>query len=519
MARLSSLHVLLLLLVGYLAIAGWFAAFGADSYNMVWAFDCDEAGVLEDLIVMFRDRSYAPLNYIYGTLHEYLALSAMLLLGSLRRVSEQDGILILRAINTLAGAGTFYLLYRAAAAVARPWAGIVAIVLLLAARGFLLFTMNGKPELLQIVFVVLTLSLLWRAAIGGRQRWLALAGMAAGLAFTAKFAGLMLLPLALLVPFVAVEPLPLRQRLTRAVLGLAAMVAGFGIAIAVSSPYMVRDAATIVKRLAVASAVNRGGFLFAAGSNFGEWLQILFSPSLLGITGVLGLALLFYGLCRRGALPLSGEERALLAIHGAWSILFCLYLFASVNFRPERFILPAVPSLALLIGFGIVRGRALLPRTHAAQAVFAAILLGSLVPNLIDAAELLASLRHRPQASRVTAGVWLQEHLPPTTIIASDFLTYVPPGFSRQVRTSLLTSRDIMLANPDIIVIGKESSSWFQDPGKAKTFTEGEGAYMLHYLLYHGLAAGTFPGYTKLKDFDEVTVYRRTTPLDSSAGR
>jgi hypothetical protein len=41
---------------------------------------------------------------------------------------------------------------------------------------------------------------------------------------------------------------------------------------------------------------------------------------------------------------------------------------------------------------------------------------------------------------------------------------------------------------------------------------------MLHYLLYHGLATGEFPGYARLREFDEVIVYGRKYLSADSAG-
>jgi hypothetical protein len=297
------------------------------------------------------------------------------------------------------------------------------------------------------------------------------------------------------------------------------MAGGFFAAIAVTSPYMLRDAAYIVRRLAKASDVNREGFMFFAGSNFTEWLAILFNPSFLGGAGLIGLALVAVAFVRRHDWPqLTTAERALFVIHGAWATLFCLYLFVTVNVRLERYLLPMVPSFALITGFVCARTAGVLLRTTPAKILAAAAFLVILAPNVVMTAKMVDAHRHRTDTSRVKAGIWLQEHVPATAVIASDYLTYVPETFPRQLRQSFLTSRDVMLANPDFIVINKESVACFRDIGKAKTFTEGEGAYMLHYLLYHGLATGEFPGYARLREFDEVIVYGRKYLSADSAG-
>jgi len=468
----------LLMLVVFLLSAWLFVVAGSDSYSMVWAFDCDEAGVLEDLIKMFRNRSYLPLNYIYGTLHEYLALTALLILSAFRRVTEQDGVIILRLISTIAAAGIFHIIFRSAVMVLHPAAGLIAIAMLLSSKVFTQYSFNGKPELIQAALLMVSLYFLNRAAVSGWRRWYLFAGISAGLAFTAKFAGIMVLPLSLIVPFIALNrsPLMIRERITASLQAGAIMGGGFATAIALTSPYMVRDAMVIVRRLAKASEVNREGFLFAAGSNFTEWLQILFGSSLLGIAGIIGLALLvgLFTLRKKESL-FSAEERALLWIHGAWCLLFCLYLFTSVNFRPERFILPAVPSFALIAGYAIARFAGML-RSPAVRACAAAILLAAVAPNILKTTDMLdARLRYR-ETSRVKAGIWLQENVPAAAVIASDYLTYVPATFTRQLRTSLLTSRDVMLANPDSLSSARSRPHGSRISARQRSLPKGRGS-------------------------------------------
>lgn len=496
----------------YIGSCGYLATIANSDYWMVRAFDADESGVLEDLIHLFRNRTFEPPNYIYGTLHEYIALLCLYVIEPFHKPDIGDAVYILRFENAIGGGGVIVFVILLSRELSSFRAGIYSVIFLLSNSAFLFHGYNAKPELLQLFLVTASLYSGVKGIRSGSRCWFLSMGMTAGLAFATKFVGAFLLPMGAVAALLSVncKECSLLGKTKGVSARVLVALIGFILAIGIFSPYMIRDADIILERLSIQAQVNKSGFLFFAGDQRLQWFPVLFGPNFLGY-GV--LLTIFIGLV--GAIKRSFHSRFKIKDASselfltAWVLFYGGYVFLNVNVVAERYMLPTLPVLTLFAGVTIDR----ISVSKEIGAALKGLIIGGVLiltlPNLSKARDVISEQLSREDSPRITAGIWMQENLPLGVRIASDLYTYVPPRFVRHYHSSYLSTQDILSYKPDCIVSSSEISSRFQDESLSERFAEGAAAYAAHHAFYKGLREGTLRGYRLIKDFGEVQIYAR----------
>jgi hypothetical protein len=519
--RWPGLAVVLLVALVFAGLFAWLATLAIDNYWLVRAFDVDESGVLADLWQMLAKGSWKPLNYIYGSAHTYLTLILARLWGVVDKVDFSALCIAARLVNALAlvGIGLLFSLPRSLRLSPR-WSLLLLTTLTFAGLNFS-YALNSKPELLQAFFVVAAL-VAFRAHLSAqRLRRLVLAGALTGAAFATKYAGLLLL--AFLTLCLCLSWLEQRREhlpLSALAKQLAALLGGALLGVALLGPYLLIDYRIVAQVLGIHSTIIGKGFLFLDGKQWYDWFNLLLSRDAFWwvlLIGLIPAAVLAVVRLRR---PAAGGECAsrqprLLPqlLFALWCLFYLTYLFVMVREKAPRYLIILLPFCYYLLFAGLsefdrwLRRRGQGAMAAALYLVSAGVVLCVAVSGVSRSGE---SLLARATAPRVQAGEWLAAQAESESIIASDLYTYVPPTFQRHLHKAYLTAYDVMRARPDYLVVSRTIMSRYLDASRAESYREGRDAFMRHYYLYARLDGDRFPGYRRLKDFDEVVIFGRS---------
>jgi hypothetical protein len=281
-------------------------------------------------------------------------------------------------------------------------AGLTAVTYLLVREAHF-----GVNDALVTLLVTLGLIFCVRIASGGSRRAYAAAGALAGLAFAAKYYGIVLL-----VPIVAAHLA--RPRASRRSADLAVGLLACGLAAVAAFPSLITEPGRVVSDVYLHLYLDAvggydgldpaGGYVFYA-----RVLAIGLGWPLL-TAAVLGLV---FGIFRRhsASLIVASLPVLLLAVLGAERLYFA------------RFALPALPALVVEAALAIESLMAFRPRIGIAAALIVAI------PTLMDAVRFDGLLTQSD--TRTLARQWIDASLPESATIAVDSAP-LGPSLSRQ---------------------------------------------------------------------------------------
>jgi hypothetical protein len=215
-------------------------------------------------------------------------------------------------------------------------------------------------------------------------RWAVVCGIAMSLAISLKVNALpSAIGILLAVAILSVREIALRRFLAITIVMIGVVGVGWVVAVAIPQAGAVRDAISILPATAIPSQVDEWLRLVARfiRSNDGVTWQAL--PLLLGALAGLVLAIDRGRFARPGRNPMSGPARV--ALVGVLWVGLGFLGVASFDYQPNRYVVPILPGLALIVGSGVavVVERAA-PRGPRIQGAIVAIVLPLLcLPGLI----------------------------------------------------------------------------------------------------------------------------------------
>jgi hypothetical protein len=310
--------------------------------------------------------------------------------------------LLARALSAAAGTATTLLVYLVGRESGRS-AGLIAALLYAVAPLAVRDAHFGVTDTLMTLLATAAVYglLRYRAAPAPRDRgWLALTALAIGLAVSAKYPAAVLVPLAVAVVIGKCRALGWRRAsgpvlLLLGVTGLAFLLVNPGI--------VVRWRETAAAVVAIVRAVSR----HEAGWSLLPALARVLAPLHYGPGELPGLVAAGLGLglaWRRG-----GETRARAAVVAGALLAFLGPLLAA-RILPFRYVLPALPFVAVLAACGILALR--WPgRPAVSRVVTGLLVLASVLPPLGRSIWIDVLLGR--EDTRGQAGRWIAEHVPP----------------------------------------------------------------------------------------------------------
>ena len=340
------------------------ATYGLDNLNMIQAFNLDEGRYIAKMKVSLQQSSLDPdLFFSYGNLYNSIAYYCIAFLEQFGWTINTPLVgFVLRLVSLLAGVATFLSLvvFGEIFGLSRGLAAVTSLAFF-SMPDFVRFSAMMHPDTLQTFFVVTSLGFAFaRPSFGG-----ALAGaFFAGLAFSTKYVGAMVLPFCFL-PFalsrLASEDLTIRNVLRLFWPGLA-MIGLFLAVFALTNPYAAADRHAFINSFLSQIKYSSTGHGVVEPANPFLWLPVLLHE--FGTVGViylfggllLSLGFAVAGLRREGWRRVCGNSLARNEIILlAYLSLTLAHLAISIHEREPRFFYHIAPFLMVLSASAIVR--------------------------------------------------------------------------------------------------------------------------------------------------------------------
>lgn len=352
--------------VGAFVLVGFFLRVKNNDYGLPYVYNVDEGSHFTSRAIGFFAGDWDPGYYQNPTLFTYLSHIALRLrfghgwpFGDFDKVVQAFKLdpteiyVVTRSLAALLGVIGIAAVYWAGRRLWGPLAGVAAAAVIAFAFLPVAYSRVAVTDVGTLAPVAVVLWAAVRVHEEGRLvHWL-VGGTAAGVAIGFKYtAGLVLLPLA-----IAGVAWALRER--RVPVGGAAALAACVLAFFLTNPYFFLELDDARRQLD-AQAETAGEFdkVGQQGSGFVYYLDSL----TWGLGWVVALAAL------AGAVLLARAERLRALLLLAFPLALFLYLALQARFF-GRWLLPAYPALALLAGYALARGAALIRRPALALAV------------------------------------------------------------------------------------------------------------------------------------------------------
>lgn len=163
--------------------------------RLVLVFETDEFDHIVTLRRALDVNTMAHDWWIYGHFFFNLVLLPLLVWNAIQPVSDQAIIIALRLMSLVAAAGVVWWTFLLASrywGYGAGWAAGVAVAILPAAFNY--WAVTSHPDTLQMMCTIFTLYAACRYTEQGELRWMDWAAAGAGLAFSAKYGGVLLVP-------------------------------------------------------------------------------------------------------------------------------------------------------------------------------------------------------------------------------------------------------------------------------------------------------------------------------------
>ncbi len=173
---------------------------GSESIRVVAAFDSDEATHMKLIRRALVEGSFSLDYSVYGYLYFNIVLLFLKVVEQFIVIDDQVLIITLRVIPAIFSLASLYLLFsliKRFFGATKAWisAGMFCIVPLV----FVFYSWNAHPDNVQLFFIILSMYWCYDFAQRGTIKAMTIASIAAGLAFAAKYAGIFIVPIIVVI--------------------------------------------------------------------------------------------------------------------------------------------------------------------------------------------------------------------------------------------------------------------------------------------------------------------------------
>ncbi|WP_157436043.1 ArnT family glycosyltransferase [Actinospica robiniae] len=371
----------------------------------------------------------------------------------INQTSDPDMVLFLRLITVALSVGLCLLVYGLVRHITgRRWVAVGCG--LLGATSPLLIT-NGvfiTPDTYSAFFSTATLAGALAVVRRGKRLDYVLAGLAVGLAWGSKYDIVCSVPV--IVAYLIREGRNAYRPSALLSLGTAALAAV--VSFVVSTPAALFDTSSLITGLRAELSHYATGHPGAQGGAFEYYLSALSHDQFLLIPGaLLAVVAAWFGHFRKETV-----------VVGAYSLGY-FGLIASETVRFDRDLLPLLPGLMLLTGFGVAwiaqlvaERRPALPRP-AGFAVVTALAAAMLVPAVMGAAGVPQTLDEAP---RTEVAAWLDAHLPQgAAVVDEHYGPWLEPSRYHVTEVGYVVSEASLPAGQQAIILTDQGSGRFTD--------------------------------------------------------
>jgi hypothetical protein len=525
----AALTTCALLLAALLVSANLIAAiYGLDNISMIQAFSLDEARFLGKMKVSLEQYSLDPDNFFsYGNLYDSLGYYCIAFFRRFGWTINTPLVgFVLRLISIVSGALAGLALWKFGEICWLPRVVAVAAALaLLTMPDFVTFSRMMHPDSLQTLLVIIGLGV---ALARPTFSFALLAAVAAGLAFSTKYVGAIILPFCFL-------PLALstlgreqfsRQMLSRLFLQGLAMVAIFLVIFALTNPYSVRDANAFINGFIWQLNYSSTGHGVVEPANPALWWRPLMEQ--FGIAGVLYLFGGFFLACVFFFLGVRrvGWRTACTMANLRSEFVLLLYVFAasahlaiSIHEREPRFTYHVVPALVVLSTLAFFRlfvaltNRIVQPCL--VSAAFASLLLIFAWTQIDFDVRGMAGASAKPASEVINFGNFVALHYPSDTKVLADSYAYLPPAMTNVTYTNLQTEDLLKQVAPDVIILTRGATGAYAWKQPGTHFSERKFVKDMRYEatpqveIYLNKFLSASPGWSLVRESEGEVLFHR----------
>jgi hypothetical protein len=528
-----------LLLAAVIVLANVLAAtHGLDSIRMIQAFSLDEGLCIAKMKDNLEQFSLDPDGFFYyGNLYNaigYYCLAFFERLGW--TINTFLAGFVLRLISIVSGFLAGVSLWKVGRICNLPTAiAAGAALALLTMPDFVVFSRMMHPDVLQTVFVIVSLGI---AVLRPTFSFALMSAVAAGLAFSTKYIGVLVLPFSFL-PF-ALSTLG-REQLSRRLLlrlylqGLA-LIGAFLAVFALTNPYAAFDRSRFISVFMWQLNYSSSGYGVVGSANPALWLQPLIEQF-----GTIGVLYLFGGFFLACVFLLrdigrAGWRTAFTRDDLRTRLVLVLYVLAtsahlaiSIHQREARFTYHVVPFLIILSTVAVVELIVGLTKPIVAPqwllaAVAASLLVFASAQIKFDL-QAMADVTAKPESDVIKFGNFVAQRYPADTKILADSYTYLPPSMTNVTYTNLQTEELLNEVAPQVIILtrGATGDSVWKQTGTA--FSDRKFVKDLRYAkapqveTYFNKLLSPSSGWSVGRESDGEVLLQRSQSAASTQGR
>ncbi len=504
------------------------ATYGLDNISMIQTFNLDEGRYLAKMKLNLELRSVDPdLFFNYSNLYDSLGYYSVALFRRFGWTIDAQLVgLVLRLLSIVSAVLAGLSLWRLGEILGLPAAVAAAAALgLLTMPDFVLFSRTMHPDTLQVSFVIVALC---AALARPTFSYALIAAAAAGLAFSTKYVGAIVLPfcfLPLALSTLGRETLS-RQMLARLFRQGMAMIGVFLAVFALTNPYAVRDHYAFFKGFIWQLKYSATGHGVVEPAN-----PLLWWPQLTEQFGVVGALYLFIGFFLAAVLLFRGIRRvgwrtACTADDLRGEFVLLLYVLAtsahlaiSIKEREPRFMYHVLPFLIVLSTLAFSRLSVALTRNvfrpSWTTAGFASLLLIFVWTQIAFDLRAMADTTAKPKSEAIKLGNFVALHYPPGTRILADAYSYLPPALTNVRYTNLQTEDLLKQVSPDLLILTRKATGGYvwKQPGTSlseRKFVRDERyAATPQVELYLNKLLSASSGWTLVREDDSEILFQR----------
>jgi Dolichyl-phosphate-mannose-protein mannosyltransferase len=484
-----------LLLAAVLVLANIVTAtYGLDSIRMIQAFNTDEGLSITRMKDNLEKFSIDPDDFFYyGNLYHSIAYYCIAFLeGFGWTINTSLAGFVLRLVSIVSGFLASLSLWKLGKICNLPTAIAAGTALaLLTMPDFVVLSRMMHPDVLQTVFVIASLG---TALLRPTFSFALISAVFAGLAFSTKYVGALVLPFSFLplqLSTLGREQLSLKLLLQLFLQGLAL----FGVFLAVfvlTNPYAAFDRSRFISVFLWQIKYSSTGYGVIGSANPALWLEPLTEQF-----GTLGVLYLFGGFFLACVFLLRDIGRA------GWRIAFIkddlrtrlvlvlyvlttsAHLMISIHQREVRFTYHVVPFLMILSTMAVFElivefAKRIAPPRWITAALAASLLVFASTQIRFDL-QAMAGVTAMPESDITKLGNFIAEHYPADTKILADSYTYLPPSMTNVTFTNLQTEELLNEVAPQAVVLTRGATGTYVWKKTGTAFSDGKFVKDLRY--------------------------------------
>ena len=354
---------------------------------------------------------------------------------------------------------------------------------LLTMPDFVVFSRMMHPDALQTLFVIVSLAL---ALLRPTFAFAMISAVAAGLAFSTKYAGALVLPfsfLPLALSTLGREQLSRRLLLQLCLKGLA-LIGAFLAVFVVTNPYAAFESSIFISVFIWQLKYSSTGYGVIGSPNPAVWLE-----PLAGQFGTIGVVYLLGGFFLGCVFLLrdigrAGWRAAFTRDDLRTRLVLVLYVLATsthlamlIHQREVRFTYHIVPFLIILSTVAvlelIVGLTKRIVRPQWTIAALAASLLVFVSAQLKFDLKVMAIATAIPEFDVIQFGNFVAQRYPADTKIFADAYTYLPPSMTNVTFTNVQTEELINQVAPQVVILSRHATGGYVWKKKGTAFSAG----------------------------------------------